>query len=97
MKVQLLSPANKELVEAIEYYNYQLPGLGFRLFNEVSASIERITLLPEAWTKIGKYTRRCLLKGFPYAIFYVIEENGIVVTAIANLHRNPEHYKNRII
>ncbi len=65
MKVRFISPANLELDEAIKYYDYQLPGLGYRFFQEISAAIERIALMPEAWTKVGERTRRCILKGSP--------------------------------
>lgn len=34
MKVRFLSPANNELDEAVKYYDHQLPGLGFRFFQE---------------------------------------------------------------
>ena len=40
-KVRLLTPANLELDEAIEYYDQQLSGLGLRYFQETSAAIER--------------------------------------------------------
>ena len=96
MKVRFISPANNELDEAVRYYDHQLPGLGFRFFQEVTAAIERIRFMPEAWTKIGEQTRRCLLKGFPYALLYIIEPSEILITAVANLHRNPEHYNDRI-
>ncbi|HYA40216.1 MAG TPA: hypothetical protein VEF34_02860 [Syntrophobacteraceae bacterium] len=56
MKVQFLTPANMELDEAVRYYNHQLPGLGFRFFQEVEAALERIKLMPEAWTRIGELT-----------------------------------------
>ena len=97
MKVRFISPANNELDEAILYYDHQLPGLGFRFFQEIAASVERIRFMPEAWTKIGERTRRCILKGFPYALLYVIEPEEILITAVAHLHRDPEHYKDRII
>ena len=96
MKIRFISPASIELDEAIKYYNHQLPGLGFRFFQEVSSSIDRIKLIPETWTIISENTRRCILKGFPYAIFYVQEKEDILITAVANLHRNPEHYISRI-
>jgi len=96
LKVRFISPANNELDEAVRYYDHQLPGLGFRFFQEVSAAIDRIRFMPEAWTKIGERTRRCLLKGFPYALLYIIEPSEILITAVANLHRNPEHYNDRI-
>jgi hypothetical protein len=95
LKVRLVSPANKELDEAVRYYDHQLPGLGFRFFQEVAAAIERIRAMPEAWTKIGDRSRRCILKGFPYALLYIVEPSEIIITAVANLHRDPEHYKDR--
>lgn len=97
MKVRFLSPASIELDMAIRYYDHQLPGLGFRFFQEVEAAIDRIKLMPEAWSKIGEQTRRCLLKGFPYALHYMSEPDEVVITAVAHLHRNPEHYRNRIM
>ncbi len=97
MKVRFFSPAEFELDEAIRYYDHQLPGLGFRLFQEVEAAINRIRLMPEAWTKIGEQTRRCLIKGFPYALYYVAGPDEVLITAVAHLHRNPEHYGKRIM
>jgi hypothetical protein len=92
------------LDEAVRYYDHQLPGLGFRFYQEVDAAIqevdaaiERIKLMPEAWTKIGKHTRRCILKGFPYGLLYAIEIDDILITAVAHLHRDPEHYRDRIV
>jgi len=97
LKVRLVFPANIELDDAVRYYDHQLPGLGFRFFQEVDAAIERIRFIPEAWTKIGKRTRRCLIKDFPYALLYAIETDEILITAVAHLHRDPEHYGDRII
>ena len=79
MKVRLIATANLELDEAVRYYDYQLPGLGFRFFQETSAAIERMRLMPEAWTKVGERTRRCILKGFPYAFLYVIEKEELLI------------------
>jgi hypothetical protein len=97
LRVRFLSPASIELDEASQYYDHQLSGLGFRFFQEVNAAIGRIKLMPEAWTRIGEQTRRCLLKGSPYALHYVAEKDEILITALAHLHRDPEHYEDRII
>ena len=63
----------------------------------MASAIDRITFMPEGWTKIGGRTRRCILKGFPYALLYVIDPGEILITAVAHLHRDPEHYKDRIM
>jgi len=44
LKIRFISPANIELDEAINYYDHQLSGLGFRFFQEISAAVERIEL-----------------------------------------------------
>ena len=97
MKIKFVHPADTELDETISYYNYELPGLGFRFLHEVEMALKRITTFPRAWTKIGENTMRCMLKGFPYALLYIIENNTIIISAVANLHRNPEHFKDRIM
>jgi hypothetical protein len=96
VKIRFVTATLKELDEAFEYYEYQLPGLGSRFINEVNEAVKRIIFMPKAWTRIGKWTRRCLITGFPYALFYVCENSEVVVTALANLHRNPDHYRDKI-
>ena len=97
MKVRFLSPANMELDEAVRYYDHELPGLGDRFFQEVDAAIEKICLFPKGWTKVGKRTRRCLLKGFPHALLYTPEKEEIIILAVAHLHRDPKHYRDRMV
>jgi len=75
LKIRFVFPADIELDEALTYYEHQLPGLGFRFFQEVDAAIERIRFMPEAWTRVGKRTRRCLVKAFPFALLYKAFKN----------------------
>jgi hypothetical protein len=97
LKARFITPASLELDEAVTYYEHQLPGLGYRFFKETSASIERILFMPEAWPKVGGRTRRCMLKGFPYALLFVQEQKKILIIAVAHLHRHPKHYRDRIV
>lgn len=39
MNARFLSPANIELDEAVRYYDHELPGLGYRFFQEVDSAI----------------------------------------------------------
>ncbi len=97
MRIRYLSQAIAELDDAILYYNYQLPGLGFQFCEEVDSAIEKIKFMPEAWTQVGRRTRRFLVKHFPYAILYVAEPGQILITAVAHLHRDPQYYMDRMI
>ena len=95
MKIIFLPPADSELEEAIIYYNEQLQGLGDQFYDEFLVALEFIKKYPQAWQKVGEYTRRYILKRFPYMVLYVPEKDRIVITVIAHQHRHPDYYLNR--
>jgi len=96
MKINFLEIAQIELDDAIGYYNYQAPGLGDAFLTEVLNALDRIGEFPEAWQPGSKRTRRCQTRRFPYGIIYQIRQHEILVVAVANLHRKPDYWKDRI-
>lgn len=96
MRIRFLETAPIELDDAIEYYNYEVPGLGDAFLTEVLNALDRIGKYPEAWQPSSKRTRRCQIRRFPYGIMYQIRKDEILVVAIANLHRKPDYWKDRI-
>lgn len=95
MIVRLLEPAERELDETIAYYNAQVAGLGDSFLVETLRVFDLVSKYPEAWHPLGLNTRRCRLSRFPYAVVYAAEPEGIVVIALANLHRAPEYWRGR--
>lgn len=96
MEIRLLEIAGIELEEAIDYYNYELHGLGEVFLTEFLSAINRIVKQPMAWHPYSKRTRRCRLRKFPYGIIYQTRDTEILIVAVANLHRNPDRWSNRI-
>ena len=96
MKINFLEIAQIELDDAIEYYNYEVPGLGDAFLTEVLNPLDRIGEFPEAWQTCSNRTRRCQTRRFPYGVTYQIREQEILIVAIANLHRKPDYWKDRI-
>jgi plasmid stabilization system protein ParE len=98
VKIRFLQPAEQELSEAVEYYEAQELGLGFELFEEVWAAIERIKQYPEAWQPVSPRACRCQTHRFPYGVIYQVrgEEDEILIVAVAHLHRKPGYWRNRI-
>lgn len=96
MRINFLEIAQIELDDAIDYYNYELPSLGDAFLTEVLNALDRIGEYPEAWHPCSKRTRRCQTRRFPYGIIYQLREQEILVVAIANLHRKPDYWKDRI-
>lgn len=95
MNVRFYDAAERELDDAIAYYEHELPGLGRRFRQAVQSALNRIKLFPEAYSPLSRRTRRCLVNKFPYGIIYKVQDNEIVVVAVAHLHRKPEYWVSR--
>ncbi len=65
MNIILIQPADKELHEAIDYYNDQLAGLGEQFYTSFLDTVSYISQTPDTWRKIGLNTRRINIKRFP--------------------------------
>ena len=92
MKIEFSTIAYEEFKSAIEYYELQEIGLGIRFKYEVNKSLKRIKRYPEAWQQETKSTRRFLLKRFPYKIVYYLENERIIIVAVAHTHRKPFYW-----
>jgi len=96
MKLRLLTCAELELAEAVDYYNSQLAGLGFEFAAEVKSTLERIVSCPSAWPRLSKRSRRCLVNRFPYGVLYQQDDASILVVAVMHLSRSPRRWQQHL-
>jgi plasmid stabilization system protein ParE len=96
MKVRFLDVAQREMDDAVVWYDQQASDLGIRFLAEVHRAIRRSTAFPESCPEISPELRRCLLARFPYGLIYGIDNDTIVVVAVAHLHREPRYWLNRL-
>ena len=95
MKVSFLEVAATEYKEAFEYYELEQVGLGERFKTEVRNAISRIAAHPNAYQKLSKQTRRCLISKFPYGIIFQHSDEEVTIIALAHLHRRPDYWHSR--
>ena len=95
MKYSFHPEAEKELFEAIDFYEACEVGLGLDFAKEVYSTIQRIIHFPAAWSKFSKNTRRCLTNGFPFGVIYQIVGRDVRIIAIMQLNRDPDYWKTR--
>ena len=84
------------MATVMEYYDRASPGLGLEFLSEVERTTGRIVLNPEAWTKVSAHCRRCRTRRFPYGVFYSIEGDLVVISAVMDLRRHPASWRTRI-
>jgi plasmid stabilization system protein ParE len=96
MKVRFLALAQKELDDAVDWYNGQATELGLEFLDEVDRAFRRTVSFPMSCPEIESGVRRCLLARFPYGLIYGVDRNTIVILAVAHLHRNPRYWVDRM-
>jgi len=87
--------AERELREAVEYYEDIEGGLGYDLSVEVYAAIQRAVAYPRAWPVLEGEIRRALVRRFPYGVLYAEQEEALLIVAVMNLRREPGYWKGR--
>ena len=87
--------ADLDIAEAAAWYESRQAGLGIRFIDQVEATYDRIAAGPLGYQRLRGEIRRALIRHFPYAGYFVVEENMIVVTAVLHLRRNPSIWQGR--
>ena len=90
-------PAVEADVEAAhDWYELEQAGLGFEFLQEVRATYERILISPLGYQELRSGIRRALTGRFPYAIYFSVEENVIVILTVLHTARDPAEWQSRV-
>ncbi len=90
--------ATFEFREAVAWYEAQAEGLGIRFILEVDAVITAITSQPLRFSKAGSKARKARILGWPYSIYFVVNETHSEIKVVAVWHgaRNPAELRRRL-
>jgi len=92
----VLRPAAAADVEAAyRWYEQRRAGLGDRFLDAVAATLRAIEAGPAKHAVVHRDARRVLVRRFPYAIFYRVVGERIVVAACMHARRNPTRWRGR--
>lgn len=93
MRIKLFSSAQEDLYEGRLFYEKQGEGLGEYFFDSLFSDIDSLILYGGIHPKVFGY-HRMLAKRFPYAIYYRIEEEAVVVVwRVLDLRCDPKKTK----
>ena len=93
MRIKLLSSALEDLYEGRLFYEKQGEGFGNYFFDSLFSDIDSLILYGGIHPKVFDY-HRMLAKRFPYAIYYRLEEDSVVVVwRVLDLRRDPNKIK----
>jgi len=72
MKLRYTSKAKFDLESAFSWYERQQQGLGFEFLGCIENGTKSIIEHPEMYRVIYSNFRRCIIRKFPFSIFYTI-------------------------
>jgi len=96
MKFRFHPDALEEYQESAQYYVSINPLVARRFVDEIEAAIRQMCKHPKAYTIIEDDIRRCLVKKFPFGLYFSLEADYLLIVAVMHLSRMPEYWKERI-
>ena len=87
--------AEEELQKAFAWYEARVSGLGSEFLLCVDAAFSAVLRNPLQFPQVHRNIRRILTRRFPYEIFFIIDEQRIIVLAVFHAKRNPKLWKER--
>lgn len=88
--------ARADLLDAFHWYQSQRAGLGYDFKLCVDEVISKIQRNPLIHKVIESGIRRSITRRFPYGVFYVVENERIIVLAVLHARQDPLKWKKRV-
>ncbi len=95
LSVRYSPEAFADVAEAFSWYQAQRPGLGWEFATELDAALGLLERAPEAGPVVHRSLRRALLRRFPYAVYYAVAADQILVRAVLHMRRDPRRWRAR--
>jgi plasmid stabilization system protein ParE len=96
-RVAFRPQARAEVRKAQAWYDKQVEGLGQEFGRALDAAVAAIAEHPQAFPKVYGEFRQCVMRRFPYSIFFRITAATIVVVAVHHHSRDPARWQERAV
>lgn len=96
MKIRILESASEDLIEGFYFYEEREKGLGCYFIDSLFSDIDSLQVYAGIHTVcFGKYYRM-LSKRFPFAVYYRITNDEILVYAVLDCRRDPAWVRKKL-
>lgn len=87
--------AEAELLEAVPYYGSTDPNGEDRFLAAVDQHVREIASSPQRFPMVGRAIRRCVVRKYPFIIFFKEHPDHIRILSVAHTSRHPDYWKKR--
>jgi len=95
MRITLLSVAEDDLTEGHRFYESQADGLGNYFLDTLYSDIDSLAYFGGIHRIVFGY-HRLLSKRFPFAVYYRVADDVVIVFAVLDCRRNPSWVRQKL-
>lgn len=96
MKVTILDAAERDLEDGFHFYERQSPGLGVYFLDSLCSDIDSLAYYGGIHCQAFGH-HRLLSKRFPFAVYYQVRGDEVIVMAVLDCRRNPSWIRERLM
>jgi len=89
MKLRILDSASHDVLEGFRFYEKQTIGLGNYFMDSLFSDIDSLQIYAGIHPIYFGAYHRMLSKRFPFAIYYRVVDNEVLIYAVLDCRRNP--------
>ena len=89
MTIEILDKAEEDLIEGFQFYEAQGEGLGHHFLTCLYSEIDSLRDFAGIHRIVYRHYHRMLSGRFPFAVFYTVLENRVLVHAVVDCRRHP--------
>lgn len=96
MKIKILNSANRDLIDGYYFYEKQTEGLGTYFLDTLFSDIDSLKIYAGIHSMHFEKYHRLLSKRFPFAVYYRVENDIVLIHAVLDCRRNPAWMRKRL-
>ncbi len=87
--------ADLDVAATFDWYEKEQSWLGYEFLGELRATYDRVADGPLQYQHLRSGIRRALVRRFPYAVYFAVEDDIVVVLAVLHASRDPAEWQRR--
>ncbi len=96
MKIRILGSASQDLVDGYQFYESQAAGVGSYFLDSLYSDIDSLIISAGMHSIHFRKYHRLLSKRFPFAVYYRVEGESVLVYAVLDCRRRPAWIRERL-
>ena len=96
MNVSILDATQEDLANGYRFYEGQAPGLGGYFIDSLFSDIDSLKFFGGIHLVVEGGYYRLLAKRFPFAVYYILEDETVIVYAVLDCRRSPAWARKRL-